>query len=266
MAAHEDDLGRPHEFTTPPRRIVSLVPSLTETLVHWEVKDRIAGCTVYCVLPKAVVKDIPKIGGTKDPDIRAIRALEPDLVLANAEENRKEDVLAIEAFAPVWVTFPKTVADCPSMLRRLGRAVGAPVAAERDAASIERELDAHRAWTGAPRSRAAYLIWREPWMSINRDTYIHDVLRANGMTNVFGGKSERYFETTLEEIRAAAPDYVILPSEPFPFAARHAREVAAGTGLSIDRVRLAPGEDYCWFGFRTAQVFETHRRLFPRSE
>lgn len=252
----------------PVRRIVSLVPSLTETLILWGKKSLLCGITDYCVLPKEAVRDIPRIGGTKDPDIEKIAALAPDLVLANAEENRKEDIEKLEARGiACWTTFPKTVVGVKTMVERLLPVLGLDDHARPFLMDLDRELGEGRSLTnpifGDPKigRRAAYLIWRDPWMTINRDTYIHDVLIQLGFLNVFADRPERYLTIGLGEVAERRPDWVILPSEPFPFAPRHAREIAEATGIGVDRMLLAPGEDYCWFGARTAQVFETHRRL-----
>jgi iron complex transport system substrate-binding protein len=263
-----DDLGRGIRLAEPARRIVSLVPSLTETFIGWGLRERLVGITDYCVLPKEDVRGLHRIGGTKNPRVEEIAALAPDLVIANAEENRREDVERLEALgAPSWVTFPKTVAQVPDMLRRLGAALGATDAAEEDARRIDAELALAQGASnplvarGAGR-RAVYLVWREPYMSVGADTYIHDVLVTLGFENVFASRAARYFEVAAGEIRDEAPDWLLLPSEPYPFSMRHARELALATGIGLERVKLLPGEDYCWFGCRTAHVFATHRRIF----
>lgn len=252
----------------PVQRIVSLVPSLTETLILWGKKPILVGITDYCVLPKEAVRDIPRIGGTKDPKIEKIAALAPDLVLANAEENRKEDIDALEARGiACWTTFPKTVAGVRRMIERLAPVLGLDEHADEFLRAVDSELDPRQSSANpifADRTigrRVAYLIWRDPWMTINSDTYIHDVLLQLGFANVFADRPERYFTITMDDLAKERPDWVILPSEPFPFAPRHAREIAEATAIPIERFLLAPGEDYCWFGARTAQVFGTHRRL-----
>ena len=263
MTLFRDDVGREVEIAEPPRRIVSLVPSLTETLAAWGELDRVVGITKYCVHPKEELRQLPRVGGTKDPDLAAIEALRCDLVLANAEENRREDVDALARHMPVWVTYPRTLADAADMLERLGPALGCDDAARRSVNSIRDELARPETISGG--ETAVYLIWREPYMTINADTYIHDVLARLGIVNLTAEESERYPEISAERIRELDPDWLLLPSEPYPFLERHVAEVAADTGLPADRIRLLPGEEYCWHGVRSATVFDTHRSLFPRS-
>ena len=255
-----DDVGRSVVVDVPPRRIVSLVPSLTETVVRWGLGDHVVGVTKYCIHPKSVTRPIPKIGGTKDPDLEAIRALKPDIVLANAEENRREDVEALEGDIPCWVTFPRTVPEVAESLERMGTALGCEPVALDTVQTIRREL--HDFEPPEDRLRVAYLIWRDPYMSISRDTYIADVLDRLGCENVFADHTDRYFEVTTSDLVDRAPDRIVLPSEPYPFRRRHARTLAEEIGFDESRMMLVPGEDYCWFGSRTAEVFATHRRIF----
>lgn len=223
-------------------RVVSLVPSVTETLLAWDVRP--VAVTRFCEQP-----GFPTVGGTKDPDIAAIVALGPDLVVVNDEENRRPDHDAlVAAGVPVHVTHVHTVDDVAPMLAGLAAAVG--VGAQVDVAPLP------PAATSVVR-RAFVPIWRRPWMTSSADTYGMAVLRHLGIAGVFDGSPDRYPEVTLEEAAAARPDLVVLPSEPYPFAERHVEEVRA---VAPD-VRLVDGRDLFWWGVRTAGALDRLRSV-----
>ena len=244
-----------------PARIVSLVPSITELLFALGLEGRIAGVTIFCTEPRDRVGRVAKVGREKDPDPARILALAPDLVVANMEENRREVVEALRAAGvPVWVAFPRTVAEGIELVRELGTLTDTAEAATAMADSLEAARG--RALTRAaarPRVRVFCPIWRQPYMTINRDTYVHDVLRTCGGDNVFGTSPARYPEVTLQEIRAAAPEVILLPDEPYRFRAVHGREFASLTevpAVRADRVRLIDGKLLSWYGPRIADALE----------
>ena len=215
-------------------RVVSLVPSVTETLLAWGIRP--VAVTRFCEQP-----EFPTVGGTKDPDVAAIVALAPDLVVVNDEENRRPDHDALVAAGlEVHVTHVESVADVAPMLDALAVAVGhragAGPAASEAAASVRR-----------PGRRAFVPIWRRPWMTINANTYGASVLDALGIFGVFAEAADRYPTVELDEVVARRPDLVILPSEPYPFAERHVAELRA---VASD-VRLVDGRDLFWWGVRT---------------
>lgn len=226
------------------RRIVSLVPSQTELLADLDLDAEVVGLTRFCVHPAGWKARKQIVGGTKDVLVERVRALRPDLVLANREENVREQVEAIEAFAPVFVTDVATVEDALAMIRDVGRLVGRAERAE----ALGAEIEAGFAALGeAQPVRTAYLIWRRPYMSVGGDTFIHDVMRRAGLRNVFGERT-RYPEVTPEDIAAARPDVILLSSEPYPFAEKHAAEIAAEVpGVPV---RLVDGELFSWYGSR----------------
>lgn len=234
-----------------PVRIVSLCPSITETLIDLGLADRLVGVTRYCIHPEAVVKDLPKMGGTKNPDLDAVRTAAPDLVFVNAEENRKEDYDALAVDFDVDVSMPRSVGEVPGELRRIGRRLGTEAIADARAAELEAGLAA------LDRSRSsftfAYLIWKKPWMTVAKDTYVSDLLARGGGVNVYAGAETRYPETTLEELRTKAPRIVLLPDEPYPFQDEHRAQVAAFLDSSggSTRVELVSGDDLCWHGVRS---------------
>jgi len=249
-----------------PRRIVSLVPSLTEALFALGLGERVVGVTDWCVHPAGDVARLPKLGGTKTPDLAALRALAPDLVLANREENRKSDVAALEAAGiPVWLSYPRTVREGAELLAALA-GLGAPPARVADV--VEPALAAVAAAEArppGPRPRVFCAIWRAPWMSVARDTYIHDMIELCGGANVFAERAGRRYPIVSEaELVAAAPELVLLPDEPYRFDARDAAELrrldlpAAREG----RIHLIDGTLLSWYGPRIRRALETLQSLF----
>ena len=202
-------------------------------------------CTRFCEQP-----DLPAVGGTKNPDVEAIVALAPDVVIVNDEENRVEDADALTAAGlRVHSMSPRSVADVGPAVAALGHAIGADVPASLVAPHWDRWLDEQRAAAPGARRRSAVLIWRRPWMTTNADTYGSSLLDLLGVDNVFAGAGERYPEVTLEEIVARGADLVLLPDEPYAFRERHVREVAAA--VPDADVRLVDGRDLFWWGVRT---------------
>jgi ABC-type Fe3+-hydroxamate transport system substrate-binding protein len=251
----------------PPRRIVSLIPSITETLCHLGLADALVGVTAYCVEPRAVVRGKTKIGGEKDPDLAAIRALAPDLVIANIEENVREHIETLRAWGiPVWVTYPRTVAEGLAMIRALGELTGSGARAEVLLAELEPLHARVRAASAARRPVPVfYPIWREPWMTIGRDTYIHDLLVVCGAANVFADRPERYPTLTLDEMAARRPEVIILPDEPFRFRRAHLADFAPYAEVPAvrdGRLHLVDGKPFSWHGPRIGDALRTLPALF----
>jgi len=204
-----DDLGTAYTGA-PPRRVVSLVPSLTEAVAATDV-DLLVGATDWCTHPADL--DVARVGGTKWPDLERVLALRPDLVVANAEENRDEDVAALRAAGvPVWVTAPATVDQALGSLDRLCAVLGRP-----DPVWLRR---VHEIWADPPRiepATAVVPVWRRPWMVLGRDTFAGDVLARLGVRNVFADSADRYPKLTKDDPAAVAADLVVFPDEPYAF-------------------------------------------------
>lgn len=234
-------------------RLVSLCPSLTELVFDLGRGEDLVGVTKFCVHPKEGVARIEKVGGTKDPLVERIVELAPDLVLLNEEENRVEDAEALAAAGvPCHTSLPRTVAETAAMVRSIGAALDRRHVAEAIAADIEaRSARVRAAAAGRAPVRWAYLIWRKPWMTVNRDTFVQSLLEQAGGENVFAERAERYPEITLEDLAAADPELVLLGTEPFPFTAKHVVELSAATGLPRERFVIADGEYLSWHGSRT---------------
>ncbi|HET8969795.1 MAG TPA: helical backbone metal receptor [Candidatus Nanopelagicales bacterium] len=242
-----DDLGREVTLTRPVRKVVSLVPSLTEALAA-TAPELLVGATDWCTHPADL--DVVRVRGTKNPDLAKIVALEPDLVVANQEENRELDVRRLQqAGVSVWVTAPTTV---PAALDSLGRLVTTAVGVRAEPAWLEQ---ARRAWAGPVPAAAAGVavpIWRDPWMVVGPGTFAGDLLRRIGFRNVYDGAAERYPHTTLAQLRSHRPDLVVLPDEPYRFTAADGPE--ALTGLDC---RLVSGRLLTWYGPSLVTARET---------
>jgi ABC-type Fe3+-hydroxamate transport system substrate-binding protein len=216
--------------------VVSLVPSLTEA-VALSAPDLLAAATDYCTHPLGL--DVPRVGGTKYLSVARVLATEPDLVLANAEENRREDVEALRAAGvPVWVTYPRTLDEAfgslERMLARLGR-TGVPWLA-----------DARAAWRAlplVPRRRAVVPVWRRPWVVLGPDTFAGDLLARLGVDNLYADADERYPRPPLDELLAVRPDLVVLPDEPYAFSADDGPEAFPGLPCA-----LVSGRHLTWYG------------------
>jgi ABC-type Fe3+-hydroxamate transport system substrate-binding protein len=227
-------------------RIVSLCPSTTESLVALGLGGSLVGVTRYCVHPREALEGIPRVGGTKNPDLAAIAALAPDLVLCNAEENREADVAELSRLHRVDLSHPRRVADVPPMLRTLGTLTGAGESAEVWARGVEERLAAARPSRPV---RFVYLVWKGPFMAASAGTYVSDLLATFGGVNVFPAGAGDWPRTDESAVRELAPELLVLPDEPYRFAEAdrdHWRSV-----LPSARVALVSGEDFCWHGVRT---------------
>ncbi len=286
-----DDRGRTLDFSAPPKRVVSLVPSDTLNVAALGHGDALVGRTDYCELPEDVADRVPSVGGTKNPRVEDIVKLEPDLVLANQEENTRGDLEALaQRGVRVYVAFPKRVADGLAHLAKLARVFRA----EGDAAVrelLKRGYDEHRIAEGARRAarpvRAFCPIWMTPLMTIHGDTFISDMLDLCGAQNVFadrerryplaadlgravrlppervGGRDVRYPRVTLEEVVERAPEMVILPDEPHPFTAEDAAVFRALAIPATARGAIVHtgGKDLCWYGARSVEGIARVRAL-----
>jgi ABC-type Fe3+-hydroxamate transport system substrate-binding protein len=232
-----DDLGYPVDVARPVSRVLSLVPSLTESVAVTR-PAALAGATDWCTHPAGL--DVPRVRGTKNPDLAAIARLSPGLVLANQEENRRVDVERMRAAGiPVWVTVVRTLDEALASLRRMfSVALGWPEPPWLAAAA--------RAWHEPPPAlavRAVIPIWRDPWMVVGSATFSGDLAARLGLVNVYGDHAERYPHVTLDDIEARDPGVVVLPDEPYTFSAADGPEAFPGR-----RVALVEGRSLTWYG------------------
>ncbi|MGD8496577.1 MAG: helical backbone metal receptor [Gemmatimonadales bacterium] len=247
-------------------RIVSLCPSLTELVFDLGLGDALVGRTRFCVHPADRVDAVERVGGTKNPKIDRIVELAPDLVLLNEEENRVEDAEALSAAGlRCHASMPVTVAETAEMVRSIGRAVQRTEAAGEIANDIERRAARVRAAAeDRPPIRYAYLIWRDPIMTVNDDTFVAALLGLAGGVNVFGSAVDRYPAISAQELAAADPDGVLLSTEPFPFDDGYRDELAELTGLPAERFHIVDGELLSWHGSRTPAGIDYAEKVVER--
>ncbi|TVQ05422.1 MAG: hypothetical protein EA359_03140 [Balneolaceae bacterium] len=241
-----------------PSRIISLVPSLTELLFDLGLGYRVVGRTRFCIHPAEKVGDVPIIGGTKNPRIDKIRELRPDLIIANKEENRPEDVMELEKDFKVMVTEISTIEEALFAIHDIGWACGVQEQAKEMIHNIQQQMD------GVPDEEplsAAYFIWRDPWMSVGRDTYIHSVMDHWKLENVYADEL-RYPKTTLYELSLKKPRLILLSSEPYPFKEKNIKEV--GDACPGSNIVLVNGEWFSWYGSRMLHAFR-HLNIFRRA-
>jgi ABC-type Fe3+-hydroxamate transport system substrate-binding protein len=238
-------------------RVVSLVPSVTETLAALDGADRLVGVTRYCVVGAPAGAE--RVGGTKNPSVERIVALAPDVVVANAEENRAADLDALRAAGlRVLVTHPRKVADVAGLLRELEQVAGRPGAAEPLLTDLEAaQLEAAAARPSRPLA-ALTLVWRKPWMGLGPDTYADDLLRCCGFANVLSGFDEPY--PRLDPAFVLGPEIVLLPNEPYAFAEADLPAVRELLGAEVPQ-RFVDGRLLTWHGASTAAGLRTFSAL-----
>jgi len=245
-----DHLGRPVVVADRPQRIVSLCPSLTETLFALGLGGRIVGRTGYCVHPADAVAKVPVVGGTKLLSVDAIAALAPDLIIAAKEENDRAQIESVMERHTVFVIDVNDFDEALRAVRDLGEVTGAREAAaalvKRINLAFEDLLPLH------PPMSAAYLIWGEPYMAAGRDTFIDAMLARCGLRSVCAAMKERYPELSAEQITALAPQVLLLSTEPFPFTAAHVKEWRRR--IPESEILLVDGEMFAWYGARMIEA------------
>lgn len=246
----------------PPSRIVSLVPSQTQLLYALNLESEVVGITKFCIHPDHWFHGKKRVGGTKTVNLTAVKALQPDLIIGNKEENSKENIEALSAVFPVWMSDIYTLDDALDMIGRLGNLTNRTESAETLIAKIRENFELHRPHPGWTPLRAAYLIWKNPYMAVGRNTFIHNMLEKAGFINVFENQ-ERYPEITEAEIQQSSPDVILLSSEPYPFQPKHLEEFQNMCPSS--KILIVDGEFFSWYGSRLADAppyFAALRRGF----
>jgi ABC-type Fe3+-hydroxamate transport system substrate-binding protein len=259
----EDDAGREVGLARAAQRIVSLVPSLTEALFVLGRGESVIGVTRYCTEPAGRVERLERVGGTKNPDLARIRELQPDLVLLNAEENRREDFEGLEqARLTIFVSFPHRARDVGGLLRRIGRLTGTDPRAAQLASELDDTLDELARADSLQSVRVFCPIWKNPWMSFNRETYAHDVLALAGGGNVCADRVERYCSVVLSDIAAALPEVILLPDEPYAFTPKVLPDLEPlrdTPAWRANRIHFIDGKQLSWYGPRTAPALRQLR-------
>ena len=234
-------------FYGEPKRIVSLVPSQTELLFDLGLDNAVVGVTKFCVHPADRVKTKRRIGGTKNLNLEAIKELKPDLILANKEENVQEQIETLARLFPVWVTDVSNVPDALVMIETIGTLTNCRRAAAAINEQINAGFDELQKLPCQSPLRVCYLIWKDPYLTVGGDTFIHDMIQRAGFENSFGSTT-RYPEVTIAQLQTAGCDALLLSSEPYPFAGKHIaffQELLPQT-----KIRLVDGEVFSWYGSR----------------
>lgn len=250
-------MGREVRLFYPPLRIVSLVPSQTELLFDLGLSKQIEGVTKFCIYPPTARHKARVIGGTKNFDFAKIKAAQPDLIIGNKEENYPEGIAELEKNYPVWMSNITDLPEALDMIRRVGAITGKTRLAEPLAAEIANSFAGLSAVSAL--IPAAYFIWRKPYMAAASGTFIDDMLRRAGFRNVFAHLG-RYPEITPEQLAAAAPDRILLSSEPYPFQDKHLAEFKEFCPAA--EIQLVDGELFSWYGSRlrlSAAYFQSLR-------
>jgi ABC-type Fe3+-hydroxamate transport system substrate-binding protein len=251
-----DATGYVFQLASSPGRIVSLVPSQTEYLADLGLANQLVGITRFCIHPTTVFDQTTKVGGTKQPSIDKIKALAPDLIVANKEENEKEVVEALRTFCPVWVSDVRNLPQALDMMKALGDVMGKGTEAKVWVDQISRGF--HALSSVKRPMRVLYLIWRKPYMSVSGDTFIGDMLQRLGLLNVLEHAASRYPVVTLEDMVHLAPDLILLSSEPYPFKMEHGEELQKICPNA--EISTVDGEMFSWYGSRlakSAQYFQS---------
>lgn len=231
------------------QRIISLVPSLTELTIDLGLEDRLVGRTRFCVHPKEKVEDIPIVGGTKNPRLDKIREANPDYIIANKEENRPQDIKSLRKDFEVNVTEIATIEDALITIHEFGQIFDVAEEANNLITDIQNRLEER---PDEKELRTAYMIWKDPWMSVGHDTYIHDVMEHWNLSNVFADKT-RYPKFDLKDLKNYNPDLVLLSSEPYPFKEKHLAQVEEVCPAA--RILLVEGEWFSWYGSHMKHAF-----------
>jgi ABC-type Fe3+-hydroxamate transport system substrate-binding protein len=245
MPDFTDQTGRNVSFTANPSKIISLVPSLTELLSDLGLDAEVAGITKFCIHPSHWHTAKTIAGGTKNLDIGRIRSLQPDLILASKEENIKEQVEELAVSYPVWVSDIHNVSEAMQSITEIGKLTGRTDPANNLVSAINEQFS--RLALHPHRPKVIYLIWREPYMTIGGDTFIHSMLDRAGFDNIYKD-ALRYPSVTLGEIAEKRPNYIFLSSEPYPFRERHAAEIRKE--MPEAKIVLVDGEMFSWYGSR----------------
>lgn len=240
-----DQMGREISLNFPPKRIISLVPSQTELLFDLGLDEEIIGITKFCIHPKDKFKGKTKVGGTKKLDLDKIRALNPDLIIGNKEENDQSQIEELMKEFPIWMSDITLIEDSLQMIESIGELTGKTENALQIATNIKNSLAKIQINLGSQKS-VAYFIWKDPYMLAGKDTFINSVLEKAGFDNAI--KLSRYPALAISEIKVLKPDLIFLSSEPYPFKNEHVAEMQLYFPEST--VLIVDGEMFSWYGSR----------------
>lgn len=250
MSLHIDQLGRTIEITQPPKRIISLVPSQTELLFDLGLDEEVIGITKFCVHPTHWFKTKTRIGGTKQLHIEKIKELKPDLIIANKEENTREQIEELAKEFPVWISDVNNLNDAVQMIASVGEITNNQSRAKQITDQIQENFS--QLQTTIPiaignKLQTCYLIWKDPYMTVGGDTFINNMMEYGGFENIFKHQ-RRYPQIIIDQLRDANCQLLLLSSEPFPFQQKHID--ALQPFLPNIKIILVDGEMFSWYGSR----------------
>lgn len=237
-----------------PERIVSLVPSQTELLYDLGLEDRVVGITKFCIYPEVWFRNKNRVGGTKNVDFEKLKALKPDLIIANKEENAQADIEALQKLYPVYVSDIFNEEEACTMIEDVGKLTGTI----KEASSIVEKVKKDFEEFPKINAKVLYFIWSNPYMVVGANTFIGHLINKLGMTNCIVEQKERYIEISKEEIVQLEPACLLLSSEPFPFSEKHIEEFK--TFYKGD-IMLVDGELFSWYGSRMLKMKQYFEEL-----
>jgi ABC-type Fe3+-hydroxamate transport system substrate-binding protein len=255
----KDQIGNTLLVTHPPQRIICLVPSITELLFHLGLGNRVVGITKFCIHPTAWFTTKERIGGTKNVNLKKVMALQPDLIIANKEENVKEQIDALAKTIPVYTSDINNLETALQMIAAIGKLTHTV----KKAASIVTKIEKNFAGLSklpTPK-KVIYLIWRNPYITIGGDTFIHDMLHKMGLGNCYA-KEKRYPTITTDALKKKKPEWVFLSSEPYPFKEKHIAELQEL--LPTATIILVDGELFSWYGSKLIKSPQYFKKLMKK--
>ncbi|MFM2224215.1 MAG: hypothetical protein RJA07_417 [Bacteroidota bacterium] len=258
MKIYHDQLNRPISLANTPSRIISLVPSQTELLFDLGLDEFVLGRTKFCIHPADKIKSVRHIGGTKNLNIELIKSMQPDLIIANKEENNKEQIDELAQHFPVWISDIKNLEEALDMIKRLGELLAVEKKSDEIISKIKTNFSALQLFEI---KEAIYFIWQQPYISVGADTFINSMLQATGFKNVLQNKT-RYPEISEDEIRNSTAEYLLLSSEPFPFKEKQKQEFEKL--FPTKKIILVDGEMFSWYGSRLIKAADYFSKLRNR--
>lgn len=245
MVKLNDQLGREVLLDAPPQKIVSLVPSQTELLSYFGLENETVGITKFCIYPDVWFKTKNRVGGTKNLDLDKIRELQPDLIIANKEENTQAEIEALASEFQVYISDIVSIQDAFDMIKDLGSLCNREQAAVDLLDELHEDIETLPSYSG----KVAYFIWKEPYMACGQDNFINSMIEKLGFENIL--KESRYHELSANQIKLLDVDYIFLSTEPYPFNEKHLQEFAA---LSDAKIVIVDGEMFSWYGSRMLEM------------
>lgn len=260
LVQHRDQMNFLLSVPNQLRRIVSLVPSQTEFLCDIGLEKNIVGITKFCIHPSSCYQTKIRVGGTKDFSLESIQLLQPDIIIANKEENDEEQILKLKSLYPVWISDVRTLEQAEDMMQKLGVVFHREDKVQEIIKKIQHNFSKIQSLKRP--LRTAYFIWRKPYMSVNHDTFIHDMMQRIGLENCFANAKARYPKITESLLKEADPEVILLSSEPYPFKEKHFEEIRAVCPNA--RIFLVNGEMFSWYGSRLIQSPTYFQKLIKK--